>query len=198
MVAPPAVGTAQHTLEYWSVDTSGNEESPHKTTIFSVTADTTPPVTTSDAKAQYWHDAVIKLTATDDDANHPIPTTYYRFDSGATQSGTTATLPASGDTTHMIYFWAVDYSGNVEAAKSATFHFGVGDTTPPTTSSSFNPAAGATFNAVQPVTLTATDNTQGSGVQATYYKVDSAAFAAGTTFTVSADGLHTFSYYSVD
>ena len=63
--------------------------------------------------------------------------------------------------------------------------------------SSFNPAAGAIFNVSQPVTLTATD-TGGSGVQTTYYEIDGGAYTAGTSFTVSGDGLHSFGYYSVD
>ena len=52
------------------------------------------------------------------------------------------------------------------------------------------------YKATQAVTLTATD--AGSGVKATYYKIDAGAFAAATSFTVTGDGLHTFSYYSVD
>jgi hypothetical protein len=70
------------------------------------------------------------------------------------------------------------------------------DTTPPTTASSFNPVANAVFKANQPVTLTPTD--AASGVKSTWYRIDAGAFAQGTSFTVSGDGLHTFSYYSVD
>lgn len=37
-VPAPATGTASHTLEFWSVDDYGNEETPHKTKAFTVSA----------------------------------------------------------------------------------------------------------------------------------------------------------------
>jgi hypothetical protein len=74
----------------------------------------------------------------------------------------------------------------------------IGDTTKPVTTSSFNPAPGAVYSANQPVTLTPTDNVGGSGVKVTYYKIDSGSWTSGTSFTVTGDGLHTFSYYSAD
>jgi hypothetical protein len=70
------------------------------------------------------------------------------------------------------------------------------DLVPPVTTASFNPAAGTDYGAAQPVTLTAVDAS--SGIKATYYRIDEASYSTGTTFTVSGDGLHTFSYYSVD
>jgi len=90
--------------------------------------------------------------------------------------------------------WAVGQGGTIIAYNGS----GSGDTTAPTTTSSFNPPAGAVFSANQPVELTPTDNSGGSGVKATYYKIDSGTFTSGTSFTVTGDGLHTFSYYSVD
>ena len=65
------------------------------------------------------------------------------------------------------------------------------DTTPPTTTASFNPAPGAVLAANQPMTLTAADNAGGSGIAATYYKIDSGTYTPGTSFTVTGDGLHT-------
>jgi hypothetical protein len=44
--------------------------------------------------------------------------------------------------------------------------------------------------------LSATDNL--SGVAATYYTIDGGSQQTGTTFTITADGTHTISYYSVD
>ena len=35
-VAAPASGSANHTLEFWSVDIAGNIENPHKTVSFTV------------------------------------------------------------------------------------------------------------------------------------------------------------------
>ncbi|MEH7119420.1 endo-1,4-beta-xylanase [Neobacillus vireti] len=46
------------------------------------------------------------------------------------------------------------------------------------------------------VDLTATDN--GSGVKTTYYKVDNGAEQTGNSFTISDEGIHTVTYWSVD
>ncbi|WP_066067177.1 OmpL47-type beta-barrel domain-containing protein [Neobacillus soli] len=46
------------------------------------------------------------------------------------------------------------------------------------------------------VTLTATDDV--SGVKSTYYSIDYKEFVEGTTLTISKEGIHTVSFYSVD
>ena len=84
--------------------------------------------------------------------------------------------PSSGSATHTITYYSRDKVYNFETPKSVTFTVsaaGGPDTTPPTTTSSFNPAVGAIYTSDQPVTLAAADNTGGSGVKTTYYKIDS-------------------------
>ena len=199
VVPAPSTGSAPHTLEYWSVDSWDNVEPAHTGNAFTVSADTVAPVTTSDARSRYWSNAVINLTPTDDATSLGARTTFYSFDDGPLNVGITATLPFSANTTHTLHFWSVDYAGNVEPANSATFTFEPAlDVTAPTTTSSFNPAAGAAVNANPTVTLIPTDDASGSGVKATYYKIDGGSYTVGTSFTVSGDGLHTFSYYSID
>ena len=196
----PASGThpVSHTLEYWSVDGSGNEEIPHGSVTFVVTPDTHAPTTTSDAGETYWGDAAIHLSAHDDATVFGVRTTYYRFDSGPMRSGLVATLPYAPGEVHTVHFWSVDYAGNVESPKSASFTYAALDTTAPTTTSSFEPVSGAVYSSGRPVTLSAADDSGGSGVGATYYRIDSAGYTAGSSFTVTGDGVHTFSYYSVD
>jgi large repetitive protein len=48
------------------------------------------------------------------------------------------------------------------------------------------------------VLLDASDNSGGSGVASTHYNVDGGTDQAGTSVSVSGDGTHTISYYSVD
>jgi hypothetical protein len=48
------------------------------------------------------------------------------------------------------------------------------------------------------VTLSATDNTGGSGVASTFYKVGADSFTAGTSVALTTEGVHTITYYSVD
>ncbi len=115
-----AAGT--HTLRFWSVDQAGNVESPSKTATFTVSADTTAPVTTSNAQSTYYYyPATITLTATDS-SSMGVKATYYSLDGGPTQTGTKLTVPApSGTVAHTLQYWSEDWSGNVETTKTANF-----------------------------------------------------------------------------
>ncbi len=131
-VAPPASGTKAHSLTYWATDTAGNVE-PANVGSFTVTADTEPPVTTSNAQALYGSDATIQLTATDNATSYGVAATYYVFDDpeDTPTAGTTAVMPvpASGSEEHTLYFWSVDHAGNDEdPPKSATFTMVAGGT----------------------------------------------------------------------
>jgi len=120
-VPPPLSGTESHTLQFWSLDRLGNLE-PRNTVTFTIAADTTPPVTMSDAQPSYIGPATIVLTATD--THSTVAATYYRLDGGAQQTGTTVNVPAppAGETeTHTLEFWSVDSVGNVEPANTVTF-----------------------------------------------------------------------------
>ncbi len=207
LVAPPSYGIASHNLEFWSVDHANNTETPHNTASFDVAAppDTTAPTTGSDAVSYYIGTATITLTAADNPGGWGVEHTYYILDGAGPVEGTVVTVPppGSGSASHTLQYYSVDRAGNIEAATPVpAFNFTVEvpppDTTPPTTTSSFNPAARANYSSARAVTLTALDNTGGSGVANTYYRIDSGSYTSGTSFTVTGDGLHTFSYYSVD
>jgi len=64
----------------------------------------------------------------------------------------------------------------------------------PTTTSD----AKSSYSGQATIELTASDNAGGSGVAATYYKVDGGATVAGTQVTVSSAGDHTLEFWSVD
>jgi len=181
-----------HTLEFWSVDVKGNTEL-HKTAAFTITAppDTTPPVTTSDAKATYVATATIKLTATD--ASSAVTATYYKLDGGAQVAGTSITVNTVG--AHTLEFWSVDAKGNIEMPhKTASFSITAApDLTAPATTSD----AIAQYTSTATIKLTATD-TGGSGVAGTYYRLDGGAQVTGTTVTVSTIGFHTLEFWSAD
>jgi uncharacterized protein YkwD len=86
----------------------------YRTTFMSQAAppapDTTPPVTTSDARVVYVHSAAIHLTATDSGSS--VAATYWSLDGSATVTGTTASVNTTG--THTLRFWSVDSAGNTE------------------------------------------------------------------------------------
>jgi hypothetical protein len=87
---------------------------PSETIASTMTPDTTPPVTTSDAVATYMVSATIKLTATDSGSG--VAATYYSLDGGTQVSGTVVSVLTPG--THTLGFWSVDSAGNVEASKT--------------------------------------------------------------------------------
>ena len=194
-----AVPDGIHTFSYYSVDNADNTETVHVSNSFRV--DTIAPVTTSTAAngATYTGAQTFSLSASD--AGSGVASTWYRIDAGAWAAGTSVAVsaPASGSVSRSLSWYSLDVAGNQEATKSVTFNVQASsppaDTTPPTTTSSFNPAAGANFRSNQPVTLTATDG--GTGVKSTHYRIDSGTYVQGTSFLVT-EGLHTFSYYSVD
>jgi predicted CXXCH cytochrome family protein len=191
-------GDGLHSFSYYSVDNANNTESSHVSNTFRI--DTIAPVTTNSAVSgtTYTGSQIFNLSAADSGSG--VAGTWYKVDSGAFTSGTSIAVsaPASGSASHTIAWYSIDNAGNQETTKSVTFSVAavVADTTPPVTTSSFNPAANAIFKASQPVTIAAGDS--GSGVKATYYRIDAGAFVQGTAFSVSGDGLHSFSYYSVD
>jgi predicted CXXCH cytochrome family protein len=191
-------GDGLHTFSYYSVDNANNTEATHVSNQFRI--DTVAPVTANNAVTGASYSGARTFTLTAADSGSGVASTWYKLDSGVFTSGTSVTVsaPATGSISHTISWYSLDNAGNQETTKSVTFTVAavVADTTQPTTISSFIPAANAVFKSNQPVTLTASDS--GSGVKATYYRIDSGAFTQGTTFTVSGDGLHTFSYYSVD
>ncbi|MBI5442715.1 MAG: hypothetical protein HY900_16065 [Deltaproteobacteria bacterium] len=115
------VAPGSHTLEFWSKDQAGNTEPVHQTASFTVIADTTPPETTSDARASYYNGAVIRLSASDA-STLGVKATYYRLNGGPAQTGTRVVLPAtSGTISYSLAFWSEDWSGNVESPKTVGF-----------------------------------------------------------------------------
>jgi hypothetical protein len=109
-------------------------------------SDTTAPTTTSNAGASYWDDAVITLTAGDDEG---IAYIYHELDNGIARLTKVEGSPLSasveaplsfagahknpGVGTHTLKYWAQDINGNVEAQKTLSFEV-VSDTVQPTTS----------------------------------------------------------------
>ncbi|HUK77792.1 MAG TPA: YDG domain-containing protein [Thermoleophilia bacterium] len=135
--APIAVdGQGIHTLEFWSVDAAGNEETPHETRYVNI--DTTAPVVTSSADgATQWTDQPVTVTldASDSGGSH-LSSVQYRLDGSATwldAAGDQFTVPAptngGNDGAHLCDYRAVDNAGN---ETDGTCTVGI-DTTPPVT-----------------------------------------------------------------
>ncbi len=165
--------------------------------VTAAVADTTPPVTTSNALPSYVNSGTISLTATDGVDGSGVASTYFRIDGGATTTGTTVPVTVAG--THTVDFWSVDVAGNKESTRTATTH--VSDTLAPKTTSN----AKAAYIWVATIALTATDTigtTVGSGVAQTYYRIDGGEVATGTAVSLniisSSIGTHTVDFWSAD
>ncbi|MCX7569465.1 Ig-like domain repeat protein [Tumebacillus sp. DT12] len=177
-------GAGEYVIEYYSVDNAGNVEKPHKFTLY---VDNKPPVTVSDASADWTNqDITVTLTATDDQSG--VDKTYYAVDGGEFVEGTTIAITEPG--IHNIIFYSVDKAGNVEAKQTAEVKL---DKQAPVTTAD---APQGWVNQDVAVTLTATDDL--SGVKKTYYSVNGAEFVAGTDISIHESGLHKVTYYSVD
>jgi hypothetical protein len=189
-----------HTYQYEAIDNAGNTSAIGTCTV---NIDTTPPqTTTSDLQTSAntgWQTTsqVVHLSATDAGSGMSggSAATYYTLDGGARQTYT-GPFTVSGSKSHRIVYWSVDALGNIETPHIGFVNI---DTVPPVTSAT-NLAAASTsgwVNTPQLVSLTASDGL--SGVAATYYTVDGGAQQTYTgPFTISADGQHTVTYWSVD
>ena len=166
---------------------------PHKTATFTVTApvsiDGTPPSTTSDAQG-------LLRDHGDDQADgnrrrHPASQRRTTGSTAARRVVGTAVV-ASTPGAHTIEFWSIDEAGNDELPhKLAAFMV---DPTAPVTTSNAAPY----YRGAATVTLSPSDNAGGSGIKATYYRLDGGTQTAGTTVGVSSPGAHTVEFWSTD
>ena len=175
-----------------------------------ILVDTIPPTSSAGGVDAAWHasDVVVGLSAVDGVGGSGVNRITYQVDGGSTQtiSGTSGnvTIPApangSNDGSHTIAFYATDDAGNVEApAKTATVKI---DATKPSTSLATTPASPDGTNGwfqQASVQFSLTGSDARSGVAQSFYTVDGgAAQTYSGVVTVSGQGTHTVTYWSVD
>ena len=98
-----------HTINYWSSDTAGNNEIQQSRVV---NVDVNSPVTQISAGNGFYADPTqVTLTATD--AGSGVSNTFYRIDSGATQTYS-GPFTVSGDGNRQIVSWSVDWAGHIE------------------------------------------------------------------------------------
>jgi len=170
------------TVKYFSVDNAGNAEAA-KSQLIQV--DGSPPTTTAacngTACSTGWYTSArqVSLSATDNTGGSGVAATYYTTDGTTpTTSSTRYTTAFTVASTSTVQFFSVDTAGNAEAVKSQLIQI---DATAPATTIQCNNAAcvSTTYPDAVTVSLTATDNTGGSGVASTHYTTN------GTTPTLT-------------
>ncbi|MDP2183177.1 MAG: chitobiase/beta-hexosaminidase C-terminal domain-containing protein [Actinomycetota bacterium] len=190
-LAPFEVSTeGTTTVKYYSVDRPGNVE-PVKTQY--VKLDKTPPTTSSNATTTpYYGSATVQLTPADSLSR--VQETWYWWNNGQAQFGTTATMSFLG--TYDLYWYSTDYAGNSQALQHAVIIVEPVDDNPPVTTPNFSDQTW--FKTNFQVSLNAIDAV--TTVTATFYSTNG---TQPTTpylapFTVTAEGITPIKYYSVD
>ncbi len=193
-------GDGTHHITFWSVDVAGNTEAVESATfrIDSVKPITTASLAGTQGSNGWYISTSVSVTLTASDATSGVAATYYSVDNGSQQTYTGSPFAVSGDGTHFITVWSVDGAGNTEAVASHAFEI---DSVKPMTTVSLTGTQGSNgwyVSTAVSVTLTASDAT--SGVASTHYTVDggSQQTYTGSPFTVSGDGTHHITFWSVD
>jgi len=153
--------------------------------------DSVPPTTTSDAVANYAGDAVIHLTAEDNDGGTGVDKTYYILDGLAPSEGTTVNVPApsNGSEQHTLQFYSVDKGSNVESPTpepALTFTVeATGDTTPP--SGTMEVQSGASFTTGPSVSVDSTVTDDASGITEMSIDPGTGEFGPWTPYTAASE-----------
>ena len=174
-----------YTLNYYSVDASGNSEAVNTATYH---LDWTAPTVTADPAAGTYMDSVdVSLSASDGTIYYSTDGSNFDVYSSALTFVTTSTL----------YFYGVDAMGNQSTTSSETYtieYTPEPDTTPPT--SSITPTGGD-YTSAQTLTIAATDNEDPSPT--IYYSVNGSGFTEYLApVELNSEGDYLVEYYASD
>ncbi|MCD1295028.1 hypothetical protein CUJ83_08465 [Methanocella sp. CWC-04] len=182
-----------HTLEYWSIDLAGHEETHHSVNVRSDRTD--PSTSISPPTAYGWYKGEIILNATDNLSG--VYNISYRIDSGITRtiSGSSGPVNYPKDGTYTLEYWSTDMAGNEESRKSATIKV---DNTAPVTDV-YKPIG---YNGwfVDQIYIYADDNS-GCGVANISYRIDNGPVVVvnGSTAILNVpDGIYSLEYWGTD
>ncbi len=191
-------------VTYWSTDKAGNIE-PKKMVNFTITSvairDTIPPQTNISGVTEnglYNNKVAIALIAADNPGGSGINKTIFRVNGGQT---TTYTVPFIVDTIGRdnVTYWSTDNAGNIESQKIVNFSITneAIDTIPPITNI-WGVTENGSYNNVT-ISLTATDNPGGSGVNETMFSINGGQTTTYTVpFVVDTPGHDNVTYWSTD
>ncbi|KUO05744.1 OmpL47-type beta-barrel domain-containing protein [Streptomyces caeruleatus] len=199
-----------HKIRYRALDKAGNvsaEKSVEFTVVAPQSDDTAPPETSATVSGEQNPDgtyvAMATVTVTASDTGSGVNTIEYALGSGAWQPYT-APVMVHEVGSHSVRYRATDKAGNVAAEMSVRFTVVAApqpDTTAPVTGVSVEGTKnsdGAYVGSAK-VTVTATDEHHGSGVDRIEYSLDGGPYLAyGTPVVVDRAGTHTLAYRATD
>ncbi|MET9969216.1 family 16 glycoside hydrolase [Streptomyces sp. NPDC006356] len=199
-----------HKIRYRALDKAGNV-SAEKSVAFTVVApqsdDTTPPQTSGGVSGEQNPDGtyvgMATVTVSASDTGSGVNTIEYALGSGAWQPYT-APVMVHEVGSHTVRYRATDKAGNVAAEKSVQFTVVAApqpDTTAPVTGVSVEGTKNSdgAYVGNAKVTVTATDEHHGSGVDRIEYSLDAGPYLAyGAPVVVDRAGTHTLAYRATD
>lgn len=189
-----------HSVEYYSTDAAGNEESP-KTTNFGI--DTVPPATTLSANGTLggggWYTSSVVVTLNATDATSGVQAISYQLNGGIlVEYSLPFELPGDGnpDGVYDVSYYAEDTAGLTESPKTVSIRI---DRAAPATLYQLSGTQSPSGWFVTPVgvTLTAMDVT--SDVASIQWQLDGGGFSTYTgPFSIAAEGNHNLEYRATD
>ena len=187
-VPAPSDGSndGEHTIDYYSTDKVGNEESAHPCVV---RIDTIKPQTSDDAPGAWRCVPVnVHLSPVDPSPGSGIASTRYRLDGGSWTGGTSVFV--SGHGLHTIDYDSTDVAGNQELTHPCTVRI---DLHAPISHDDYD---GLWHTGDVNLHLTADD--PDSGLASIMHRVDGGGWGGGSSFTVGGDGHHNVDYFALD
>ncbi|MEV6996433.1 family 16 glycoside hydrolase [Streptomyces sp. NPDC093982] len=199
-----------HKIRYRALDKAGNvsaEKSAEFTVVPPPTDDTTAPETSATVSGEQNPDGtyidMATVTVTASDTGSGVNTIEYAIGDGAWQPYT-APVMVHEVGAHTVRYRATDKAGNAAAEKSVQFTVVAApqpDTTAPVTGVTVDGTKNSdgAFIGNAKVTVTATDEHHGSGVDRIEYSIDGGPYLAyGAPVVVDRAGTHTLGYRATD
>ncbi|MFD3496786.1 OmpL47-type beta-barrel domain-containing protein [Streptomyces sp. NPDC058678] len=199
-----------HKVRYRALDKAGNvsaEKSVEFTVVPPASDDTAPPDTSATVSGEQNADGtyvdMATVTVSASDTGSGVNTIEYAVGSGAWQPYT-APVMVHQVGTHTVRYRATDKAGNVAAEKSVRFTVVAAppqDTTPPVTGVTVDGTRNSdgAYVGNAKVTVSATDEHGGSGVDRIEYSLDGGPYIAySIPVVVDRAGAHTLAYRAID
>ena len=178
-------------------DTSGAVTNPQGILQIDTVAPTTTAAVTAGTLGNHgYYTTTTTVAITPFDSASSVSSTSYRIDGGSWNSYSVP-FTVTGDGTHTVTYYSVDNAGNTQSNQTLTVKV---DTVAPTTTAAVTSGTlgnNGYYTTTPTITISPADAT--SGVATTSYQIDGGSVTPYTApFTVSGQGTHTVTYYSVD
>ncbi len=184
----------EHLLQVRAVDKAGNNTAPEPLEFnLDQEAPITDPALDRLPVFDDWYDNIVTIWFNLLDLVSGPDYVEWQLDEGEWQQESSMTISNEGE--HTLSYMATDLAGNLEETQELAVHV---DLQPPVTSYVILPGDNNAGWYTKTVTVTLVPADEGSGVQATYYRIDGGEWISGTVFSLNESGEYVVDVYSVD